>query len=72
MKNTYRILNLKSPSDGDQPATKQYADINFFFRNGSHPMTGNVKMNNHQVRVINQQQSLTPIQIFSVLMEQTK
>ena len=48
MKNTYRILNLKSPSDGDQPATKQYADINFFFRNGSHPMTGNVKMNNHK------------------------
>ena len=27
MKDTYCILNLKSPSDGDQPATKQYADI---------------------------------------------
>ena len=49
MKDTYRILNLKSPSDGDQPATKQYADINFFFRNGSHPMTGNVNMNNNRI-----------------------
>ena len=29
MKDTYRIFNLKSPSDGDEPATKQYADINF-------------------------------------------
>ena len=49
MKDTYRILNLKSPSDGDQPARKQYADINFFFRNGSHPMTGNVNMNNNRI-----------------------
>ena len=49
MKDTYRILNLKSPSDGDQPATQQYADINFFFRNGSHPMTGNVNMNNNRI-----------------------
>ena len=40
MKDTYRILNLKSLSDADEPATKQYADIRFFFRNGSHPMTG--------------------------------
>ena len=50
MKDTYCILNLKSPSDGDQPATKQYADINFFFRNGSHPMTGDVNMNNHKIK----------------------
>ena len=50
MKDTYRILNLKSPSDGDQPATKQYADINFFFRNGSHPMTGDVNTNNNNIK----------------------
>ena len=37
MKYRYRILNLKSPSDADEPATKHYADINFFFRNGSRP-----------------------------------
>lgn len=48
-KDTYRILNRKSPSDGDQPAAKQYAVINFFFRNGSHPMTGNVNMNNNKI-----------------------
>ena len=46
MMDTYRILNLKSTS---QPATKQYADFNFFFRNGSHPMTGNVNMNNNRI-----------------------
>ena len=26
----YRILNLPTPSDGDEPVTKQYDDINFF------------------------------------------
>lgn len=41
MNDTYRILNLPIPSDGDEPATKQYADINFMFRN-SHPMTRDV------------------------------
>ena len=30
MKDTYRILNLKAPSDADEPATKNYADNNFF------------------------------------------
>lgn len=50
MKDTYRILNLKSPSDADEPATKQYADSRFFFRNGSHPMTGNVNMNNNKIK----------------------
>ena len=30
MKDTYRILNLKAPSDADEPATKNYTDINFF------------------------------------------
>ena len=49
MKDSFRILNLKSPSDADEPATKQYADIRFFYRNGSHPMTGNVNMNNNRM-----------------------
>ena len=49
MTDTYRILNLKSPSDGDESATKQYADINFFFRYGSHLMTGDVNMNNDKI-----------------------
>ena len=30
MKDTYRILNLKDPSDSDEPATKNYTDNNFF------------------------------------------
>ena len=30
MKDTYRILNLKAPSDADEPVTKKYADNNFF------------------------------------------
>ena len=49
MKVTYRIQNLKVPIDADEPATKQYADIRFFYRDGSHPMTGNVNMNNNQI-----------------------
>ena len=49
MKDSYRILNLKAPSDADEPATKQYADSHFFYRNGSHPMTGNVNMNNNKI-----------------------
>ena len=50
MKDTYRILNLPTPSDADEPATKQYADIRFFFRNGSHPMTGDVNLNNNRIK----------------------
>ena len=46
MKDRYRIQNLKSPSDADEPATKQYVDSHFFDRSGSHPMTGNINMNN--------------------------
>ena len=30
MKDTYRILNLKVPSDAKEPATKNYTDNNFF------------------------------------------
>ena len=30
MKDSFRILNLKVPSDADEPATKSYTDTNFF------------------------------------------
>ena len=49
MKNTYRILKLKSPSDADEPATKQYADGTFLDRNGSHAMIGDLNMNNNKI-----------------------
>ena len=49
VKDTFRILNLKAPSDADEPATKQYADSHFFFRDGSHPMTGDVNINNNRI-----------------------
>ena len=50
MKDKYRIQNLKAPTDADEPATKQYADIRFFYRVGSHPMTGNVNVNNNRIQ----------------------
>ena len=50
MKDRYRILNLKSPLDADEPATKQYADIRFLFRDGSYPMTGEINMNNYKIK----------------------
>ena len=49
MKDTYRILNLKVPSDADEPATKNYTDNNFFLKNGSQPMTGSINMNNNKI-----------------------
>ena len=49
MKGSFRILNLKVPSDADEPATKSYTDSNFFQKNGSSPMTGDVKMNNNKI-----------------------
>ena len=49
MKDRYRILNLKSPLDADEPATKQYADSTFLDRNGSHAMVGNLDMNNNRI-----------------------
>ena len=49
MKDSFRILNLKSPSDAHEPATKNYTDSNFFYINGSKPMTGNLNMNNNKI-----------------------
>lgn len=49
MKDTFRILNLKAPSNADEPAAKQYADSHFFYRDGSHPRTGDVNMNNNRI-----------------------
>ena len=49
MKDSFRILNLKAPSDADEPATKNYTDSNFFYKNGSSPMTGNINMNNNKI-----------------------
>ena len=49
MKDTYRILNLNAPSDADEQASKNYTDSNFFYRNGSSPMNGNINMNNNKI-----------------------
>ena len=49
MKDSFRILNLKAPSDAKEPVTKNYAEINFFYRDGSKPMTGNLNMNNNRI-----------------------
>ena len=49
MKDTYRILNLKAPSNANEPATKNYTDINFFYRAGSQPMTGNINMDHKKI-----------------------
>ena len=49
MKDSFRILNLKAPSDVSEPATKDYTDSNFFYINESKPMTGNLNMNNNRI-----------------------
>ena len=67
MKDRYRIQNLPAPLDVDEPATKQYADSHFFYKDGSHPMTGNVNINNKRIynlplpTIINQQHLVSPI-----------
>ena len=48
MKDRYRILNLKSPLDADEPATKQYSDSTFLDREGG-IMSGNLDMNNYRI-----------------------
>ena len=49
MKDKYYIKNLKTPVDADAAATKQYADIRFFYRDGTYPMTGKIDMNNNRI-----------------------
>ena len=49
MKDRFRILNLKSPRDADEPATKQYADSSFLDRGGDRGMIANLVMNNHKI-----------------------
>ena len=49
MKDRYRILNLKSPADADEPATKQYADSTFLDRGGNRGMLVDLVMNNKKV-----------------------
>ena len=48
MKDQYRILNLKSPLDADEPATKQYSDSKYLDRQGG-IMSGNLDMNNSRI-----------------------
>ena len=48
MKDRYRILNLKSPLDADEPATKQYSDSTFLDKNGG-TLLGDLDMNNHRI-----------------------
>ena len=50
MKDSFRILNLKAPSGSSEPVTKNYAESNFFYRDGSKPMTGNIDMNNKKIK----------------------
>ena len=49
MKDRFRILNLKSPSDADEPATKQYSDSKYLDKDGSKKMTGILDMNNKKI-----------------------
>ena len=49
MKDRYRLLNLKSPLDNDEPATKSYADNKFLNIDGTKVMTGNLNMSNKKI-----------------------
>ena len=44
MKDTYRILNLKTPSDADEAATKSYTDNNFLKTDGTKAMTQDLNL----------------------------
>ena len=50
MKDSFRILNLKTPSDASEPVTKNYAESNFFNRDGSKTMSGDIDMNNKKIK----------------------
>ena len=49
MKDTYRILNLKTPSDVDEAATKSYADNNFLKTDGTKPMTQDLSLGSYRI-----------------------
>ena len=49
MKDRYRILNLKTPSDADEAATKSYSDDNFLKTDGSIRMKGELHMGANRI-----------------------
>ena len=49
MKDTYRILNLKAPSDADEPATENYIDSNFLNLGGGTVMKTFLDMGNQPI-----------------------
>ena len=49
MKDQYRLLNLKSPLDNDEPATKSYADSTFLNIDDTKSVTGNLNMANKKI-----------------------
>ena len=49
MKDTYRILNLKKPSDADEAVTKSYTDNNFLKTDGTKPMTQDLSLGAHRI-----------------------
>ena len=52
MQNRYRITNLLSPIDAHEPPTKSYVDNTFLERDGSYPMTGDLKMGSHKITAL--------------------
>ena len=50
MKDSFRILSLKTPSNASEPVTKNYAESNFFHRDGSKTMSGDIDMNNKKIK----------------------
>ena len=52
MQNRYRITNLLSPLDAHEPPTKSYVDNTFLERDGSYPMTGDLKMGSHKITAL--------------------
>ena len=49
MKDTYRIINLKLPSDVNEAATKSYTDNSFLNLDGTKKMTGNLDMDGKKI-----------------------
>ena len=49
MKDAYRILNLKAPSNADEAATKSYTDENFLKTDGTKAMKGGLNLGAHRI-----------------------